>query len=47
MYLLEPKKNKVSLTVNLNPMKVDLQLDNSNKVIFFGLVRECEEIDSF
>jgi hypothetical protein len=41
VYLVETKRNKINLTVNLRPMKSDLLLNAANKLIFFGVVKEC------
>lgn len=41
VYLIEPRKNKITLTVNFRAMKTDLSLTGTNKLIFFSLLKEC------
>jgi|JI6StandDraft_1071083.scaffolds.fasta_scaffold09897_3 hypothetical protein len=49
VYLLEPKKNRMSLAVNYRPLKQELQIAETSKIIVLGLVEtnEPNSIDSF
>jgi hypothetical protein len=49
VYLIEPKKSRVSLTINFRSMKSDLMIAATHKIVVFGMIetKDSKSIDSF
>jgi hypothetical protein len=49
VYLIEPKKNRISLTINFRPLKSDLMIPETHKIVVFGMIESNDpnSIDSF
>lgn len=49
VYLLEPKKSRMSIAVNYRPLKQELQIAETSKVVVVGMVetKEADSIESY